>query len=161
MQAEITHPDTGEVFVIEMSNLKPSDLDTMKKEYTTNAKLKTYIEQLPVSAEVKALLFKLSQFTVSISKTIIKMGKAILEMVFMLAAKYKHATFGILLGALLGSLIAAVPFLGPPLAAFLQPLMMLFGFGKGLLEDLKRDSPDIVRSVTEAGSVFYPLNAAT
>ena len=158
MQAEITHPDTGEVFVIEMSNLKPSDLDTMKKEYTTNAKLKTYIEQLPVSAEVKALLFK---FTVSIGTTIIKMGKAILEMVFMLAAKYKHATFGILLGALLGSLIAAVPFLGPPLAAFLQPLMMLFGFGKGLLEDLKRDSPDIVRSVTEAGSVFYPLNAAT
>jgi hypothetical protein len=157
MYAEVIHPKTGERYTIELPNLKPADLDLMKKEYTTNEEVKSYIEQLSVSAETKAILFKISQFTITVGKTIIKMGKKILEMVIMLASKYKHAAFGLLLGALLGSLIAAIPLVGAALAAFLQPLLMIFGLGKGLWEDLKRDSPEIATSITETGSVFYPL----
>lgn len=159
MYAEVIHPETGERYTLDMPNLKLTDLDLMKKEYTTNEKIKSYIEQMSVSAEIKAILFKLSEFTISVGTTIVKMGKKILEMVMMLVSKYQHAAFGLLLGALLASLIAAVPLVGPPLAAFLQPLLMLFGLGKGLWEDLKKDSPQIAVAVTEAGSVFYPLNS--
>jgi hypothetical protein len=158
MYAEVIHPETGEKYTLDMPNLKPSDLDTMKKEYTTNETVRSYIEQLSVSAETKLLLMKIAEFSISVGNTVIKMGKKILEMVIMLASKYKHAAFGMLLGALLASLIAAVPFLGPPLAAFLQPLLMLIGLGKGLWEDLKKESPNIAVSIQDAGSVFYPLN---
>ena len=125
MQAEVIHPETGEKYTLEMPNLRASDLDAMKQEYTTNEKLKSYIEQLSVSAETKLLLMKIAEFSISVGNTVIKMGKKILEMVIMLASKYKHAAFGMLLGALLASLIAAVPFLGPPLAGFFNRCLCL------------------------------------
>ncbi len=160
MYAEVIHPDTGEKLTLKLPNISTIDLDRMQKEYTTDQKINSYIEQLAVSAEIKALLSKLAEFTVTVGRTMIKMGKKILEMVFMLAAKYKHAAFGLLLGAMLASLIASIPLFGPPLAAFLQPLLMLFGLGKGLWEDLKKDSPEIAISIQEAGSVFTPLNGS-
>lgn len=77
----------------------------------------------------------------------------------MLAEKYKSATLGIIIGALLTFLISTIPFLGPPLSSFLAPLLILFGLSKGLWEDLKKDSPQLAASISDAGKIFEPLNA--
>ena len=89
------------------------------------------------------------------------MGKKILEIVAMLASKYENATFGLIIGALLTFLIGSVPFLGGPLSAFLGPLLMFFGMGKGFMEDLRKDSPQLAVAITEAGTIFQPLNPQT
>ncbi len=130
----------------------------MAKEYTKDEEIKSYIENLPVSAEIKAVLFKLSKFTISVGNTLIRLGKRLLEIVIMLGSKYKHATFGLIIGAFLTALISLIPWIGPPLASFLGPLLMLFGFTKGLWEDLKRDSPQMAADISEAGTIFQPLN---
>ena len=161
MYAEVIHPETGEKFTLDLPNLTIPELDLMKKEYTTNEKVHTYIEQLSVSAELKVVLSKLAEFSITVGTTVVKMGKKILEMVIMLASKFKHATFGLILAALLTSLIAAIPLIGGFLAGFLGPIIALFGLGKGLWEDLKRDTPALAISINEAGSVFYPLNPIT
>lgn len=159
MLAEVIHPETGERYTLDLPNLRPAELDLMKKEYESKEKLKTRIEQLPLSAEKKAILYKLAEYSITVGKTVVKMGKKILEKVFQLAAKYKHAAFGLLLGAMLASLIAAIPLIGPALSAFFTPILILFGLGKGIWEDLKRVSPEMADSITEAGSVFRPLGA--
>lgn len=61
MIVEAVHPETGERYSIDIPDLSASDLDRMTKEYATDEKIKTYIEKLPVSAEVKAILFKLTK----------------------------------------------------------------------------------------------------
>jgi hypothetical protein len=131
----------------------------MTKEYATDEKIKSYIEKLSVSAEIKAVLFKLTKFTIKVGQTLIKIGKKVLEIVVMLASKYKNATLGLIIGALLTFLISTIPLLGPPLSGFLGSLLMLFGLGKGLWEDVKKDSPELAASITDAGVVFQPLNA--
>jgi len=159
MIVEAVHPETGEKFSVDIPSLHPEDLNSLSTEYTTEEKLKSYIEQLDVSAEIKAMLFKFAKFTISVGKTLIKFGKKVLEIAMMLAAKYKSTTLGIILGALLTLLISTIPYLGPSLASFLGPFILLFGIGKGLWEDIKRDKPELAESITDAEKIFQPLHA--
>lgn len=161
MKVEAIHPETGERYTVDMPSLDEEALNRMVEEHATDEQIKSYIEQLPVSAETKALLFKLSKYTITIGKTLFKIGKRILEIVVMLVSRYKMATFGLILGALLTFLIGLVPLIGPPLAAFLGPLLMLLGLGKGVWEDLKKDNPDLAASIAGAGDAFSPLQGAT
>lgn len=161
MIAEIVHPETGERCTIDIPSLRPTDLDQMAKEHATDEEIKSYIEKLAVSAEIKAVLFKLTKFTIKVGQTLIKLGKKVLEIVAMLASKYKSAALGIIIGALMTLLISTIPLLGPALSSFLGPLLILFGLSKGLWEDVKRDSPQLAASIAEAGVIFQPLNAGT
>lgn len=158
MLAEVIHPETGEKFSIDIPSISADDLDHLAKEYTKDEEIKSYIEKLPVAAEVKAILFKLSKFSISVGNTLIRFGKRVLEIVMMLVSKYKNATFGLIIGAMLTVLIAMIPWIGAALSSFLGPLLMLLGFTKGLWEDLKKDEPQLASSIGEAGSIFRPLN---
>ena len=89
MIAEFTHPETGEKISIDIPTLNTSERDKMKREYTRDEEIKSFIEQLSVSAEAKAIILKLAKFTVSIGQEIVKMGKIIIEMVIVMVAKYK------------------------------------------------------------------------
>lgn len=161
MRVEVVHPDTGERYVVDIPALQPADLDRMINEFARDEAIRSYIEKLPISAEIKAFLFKLSKFTLKVGETIIKLGKKLLEIAIMLVTKYKGATIGLIVGALLTVVIGIVPVLGPPLSSFLGTLLMLFGFTKGLWDDLKTRSPELAASVVEAGEVFRPLGAGT
>lgn len=158
MIVEVVHPETGERYSIDMPSLQPADLDQMIKEHATDEQIKSYIEKLPISAEIKAALFKLTKFTIKVGQTLVKFGKKVLEIVVMLASKYKNATTGLILGALLTFLISAIPLLGPPLSGFLATFLMLFGLAKGFWQDMKKDSPQLAASIAEAGAIFQPLN---
>ena len=77
MIVEATHPETGEKYRVDIPTLRPEDLGVMTTEYTTEEKLKAYIERLNVSAEIKAMLFKFAKFTISVGQTLIKFGKKV------------------------------------------------------------------------------------
>lgn len=158
MFAEVTHPETGEKYTVDIPALTEGDLDDMLKEYTQDEEIRAYIERLPVSAEVKALLFKLSKFTINVGGTVVRLGKKIVEVAIMLANKYKNTTLGLIIGAILTVLIAGIPWIGSALSGFLGPLLMLIGITKGLWEDLKKDSPQLATSVVESCAVFQPLS---
>ena len=158
MVVEAVHPETGVRYRIDIPSLRTEDLDGMIKEHATDEMIKSYIERLSVSAETKALLFKLSKFTITVGQALVKFGKKVLEIIILLATKYKEATLGVIIGALLTFLISIIPILGPILAGFLGSFLMIFGLGKGLWEKVKKDSPRLAASITDAGVIFEPLN---
>ena len=76
----------------------------------------------------------------------------------MLMSKFKIATFGLVVGALLTVIISSIiPVIGVALATYLAPWLLLFGLGRGLLEDLKQDSPNLFSSIIGAAETFAPL----
>lgn len=157
MIAEVIHPETGEKYTMDIPNLRVSDLDRMKEEYASDQQIRSYIERLPVSAEIKAFLFRVSKFTITVGKTLIGIGKRVMEITMLLLKKYPNTGLGVILGALLASLIGAIPLLGTALAAFFGPLLILFGLGKGLWEDVKSSKPKLAGDIIDAGSIFRPL----
>lgn len=157
MIVEVTHPDTGEIHTIDIPSLSTDQLDEMIKEHTTEKQIKSYIENLSIPADIKAILYKLANFTISVGNTVVKIGKKILEIAVMLVSKYKNATFGLIIGAMITFLIGSIPMIGALLASFLGPLIMLFGLGKGVWEDLKKDSPKISASIMDATVIFSPI----
>ena len=159
MIAKTTNPVTGEQYESDIPGLNNSDVDNMSKEYADDEKIKSYIENLTISAEIKTMLFKLQDFTIEFGDKVVKFGKKALEIAIMLTSKYKMATFGTILGALLTFLISGIPWIGDPLSGFLDTFLMGLGFLKGLWEDLKKDYPDLSNSIIEAGSIFSPLKA--
>ena len=157
MIVNIKDSETGKEYTEDIESLTQSDLDTMSKEYTTEAKVKRFIENLDISADMKVILLKLSKFSITVGKTALKIGKKILEIAIMLMSKFKIATFGLIVGALLTLLISSIPLIGPPLAAFSTPYLLASGLGLGLLEDLKQNSPDLSSSIIDAVEIFAPL----
>lgn len=156
MHVEAVNPETGEKHTADIA-LNPADLEPLTKEYSTEQQLRSHIENLPFSAEVKAILFKLAKFTVTVGNVIVNVGKRIIEIAIMLASKYRHATFALIVACLLTFLISMIPFIGPVLASFLGPLIALLGLAIGIWEDLKRDDPKFATVIVEAGSIFSPL----
>lgn len=157
MLVEAVNPKTGEKYSTNFESLKPSDLEDLTKEYTTEAQLKGHIDNLPLSAEVKAILFNLANFTVTVGQAVVRIGKRIIEIAIMLAAKYRHATFALTVACLLSLLISMIPFMGPILSSFLGPMIALLGLSIGIWEDLKRDDPKFATVIVDAAAMFSPL----
>jgi hypothetical protein len=157
MRVEAVNPDTGEAMTAEMPSLKTTNFDALTREYATDQQLKMYVERLPFSAEAKAILFKLAKLTVSVGERVVRIGKRILEIAIMLASKYRHATFALIIASLLTLLIGMIPLIGPILASILGPLMVALGLVVGVWEDLKRQEPKFAAVITDSGKLFEPL----
>ena len=150
MIVDVTHPETGETIKVDMPNLNESTLAELQKEHTTNQQLREHLERLPVSAEVKAILFNLAKFAIRAGETIVLIGKRLVEIGLTLANKYPNTTMGVIVAALLASLIALVPVIGPVISAFLAPLMVLYGLVDGFLADFKSSKPKLAEDIREA-----------
>ena len=157
MIVEAVNPKTGEKCSTNFESLKPSDLEELTKEYITEAQLKGHIDNLPLSAEVKAILFGLANFSIQVGQAVVRIGKKIIEIALMLAAKYRHATFALTVACLLSLLISMIPLIGPILASFFGPMIAVLGLGIGIWEDMKRDDPKFATVIVDAGAMFSPL----
>lgn len=150
MIVEVTHPDTGETIKVDMPNLDEPTLATLQKEHATNQQLRGHLERLPVSAEVKAILFNLAKFTIRAGETVVLLGKKLIEIGLTLASKYPNATIGVIVAALLATLVSLVPVIGPFLSSFLGPLMLIYGLVDGFLTDFKSSKPKLADDIREA-----------
>ena len=99
-----------------------------------------HIDNLPLPAEVKAILVKLIDLTVTIGNKVLAIGKKILEMILYLVRNFPNTTIGLLVGAFLGALISSIPFIGWILSSIVTPLSIALGGLVGLWNDLKNQS---------------------
>ena len=86
---------------------------------------------------------------------VIRIGKKIVEIVLMIASKFPNATFGLVLGLIVGALVASIPLIGGLLGAFVLPIAAAFGLATGYVDDVRDQS--LAKKVAEASAMFQPL----
>ncbi|MCP5313166.1 MAG: hypothetical protein H6955_06400 [Chromatiaceae bacterium] len=159
MIVEVVHPETGERYSVDIPSLSEEKLAAMKREYATDQQLKAHLDKLPLPAEVKAILHKIAKFSIEIGKTIIAIGKRVIEIALLVAKKFPNTTLGLIVGAILTALLALIPFIGPALSSIIGTLATIYATTRGFIDDLRSSNPQIVEEINEAVSVFRPLGA--
>lgn len=126
-----------------MHNDQTGDLAALAAEINTAEplrKIRRRIEDLPLSADIKALLLDLAQITVQAGRAVLQIGRKILTVVFDILGRFPNTTFGVVVSVAISLMIGSVPFIGALLAPFLGPLLVAFGLTKGMVADLANAS---------------------
>lgn len=105
-------------------------------EAPSKAVLVRSVEQLDISADAKSILINMADITARAGETVIAIGRQILGFIFDLFRQFPNSSFGLIAGFVVGTLIAAIPFVGAALAAVFTPLLMALGLAKGAVADL-------------------------
>ena len=75
----------------------------------SDEELRKWIGGLSFSADAKAMLYNISATTIRAGEFVIKIGRKILEAIFFLVRKFPTMTLGLIVGAVLGFLVASIP----------------------------------------------------
>ncbi|MFW8596148.1 hypothetical protein [Cribrihabitans neustonicus] len=141
MTTEISDENRESIEWLSQMGLKPSEL-------------KARIETLDISADAKVILLQLATKVVRIGETVVKIGQKVLELVFKFTSSYPNTTFGVVFGAIAGTLISSIPIIGFVLGPLVSPILLLLGIALGA-------KTDFVEKAMEARikSSLEPFNA--
>ncbi|MEO5367440.1 MAG: hypothetical protein H7831_14040 [Magnetococcus sp. WYHC-3] len=155
-----TLPGTEETLSAEVRDMDEQALHVLVREHASDEQIRRRLDNLPLSAEAKVLLYRFSQYSMNVGGTLLRIGKKILEVVLMLVDQFPVTTVGVLLAALLTLLIASIPWIGQFLAGFLGPVLMIFGLGAGVWKDINRDHRALADAIQRGVEIFSPLKVA-
>ncbi|MBK1887764.1 hypothetical protein [Marinobacter sp. DY40_1A1] len=156
MILEAETPD-GKSFISEKLNFGPEDAEEINRTTNSESKIKSTIENLNISADAKSALYSIINATVRAGRFIVKIGRKILDVVIETLKNFPNASFGLVLGGMMGILVASIPFIGAIMAPFLAPLAMIYGFVVGIKQDL--NDKNLANAIAEASARFDNLRA--
>jgi len=146
LQLELFDFDESKLKTIDISQVEETFPDSVFAPSLSDSKIQRAIDNLSLSADQKAMISQISQFTLSIGKKVFSFGRKILELSLLFFKKYPATSFGLVVGLVVSSLIPggtikgfAVPIISS-LTALLKKLVILFAVGLGLKEDLKNSA---------------------
>ena len=155
MKAEAINPVTGDSICVGLSEDQLSDIESLQRERISDKRLSSYIDQLNISADAKALIETILRSTIRVGKAVIRIGKRIIEVVLSIVSKFPNVTFGLVLGLVVYALVATIPLIGALFGGLLGPIAVLFGLVNGYFEDIK--DKKLERKIMEASAHFSAL----
>jgi len=155
MKAFTEDPNTGKTIQVEIPDENLEALQVLAQDRVSDSKLQSYIDNLDLPADAKALIASILKTAVRVGEMVIRIGKKIVEIVLMIASKFPNATFGLVLGLIVGALVASIPLIGGLLGAFVLPIAAAFGLATGYVDDVRDQS--LAKKVAEASAMFQPL----
>ena len=155
MKAFTEDPNTGKTIQVEIPDENLEALQVLAQDRVSDSKLQSYIDNLDLPADAKALIASILKTAVRVGEMVIRIGKKIVEIVLMIASKFPNATFGLVLGLIVGALVASIPLIGGLLGAFVLPIAAAFGLATGYVNDVRDQS--LAKKVAEASAMFQPL----
>ena len=159
VRIEAQDPESGKRFSEEAANLDPKTITDFFADLNfSDEEIRRQIARLPISADAKDILYKLAKTTIRAGEFVIRIGQKILDVVCFLLREFPKATFGLILGALIGSLLSNVPVIGFLIGPLIKTLAMITGPWLGLLEDIK--DKNLKRTIQEAQIPFETLKTA-
>ena len=159
VRIEAQDPESGKRFSEEADNLDQKTITDFFADLNfSDEEIRRQIARLNISADAKEILYKLAKTTIRAGEFVIRVGQKILDVVCFLLREFPKATFGLILGALLGSLVINVPVIGFLIGPLIKTLAMITVAFLGLLEDIK--DKNLKRTIQEAQAPFETLKTA-
>lgn len=153
MLVELTNHETQEKVQIEAGDI---NVDALKEQFKVNFskdEFKRTIDNLDISADAKALLVKLLDFSIKAGTVVLEVGKKIIEVVKALIKNFPHITAGLIIAATLSVLVSCIPFLGPLLSWICTPFFLLVGVGVGVLKEI--ENTDLGKALDEVMDTIF------
>jgi len=158
MKITAINPETGAEFQAESKSITSEFISMMANFEMTDESIKRMIDNLDASADVKSLLYTFSKATIRAGEYILKIGRKVIDFICTVFKEYRHASFGMIFGAIAGLLISTIPVIGWVLGPIVTPILAIFGMLGGLNEDMK--DKQLERKITEITVKFAPLKTA-
>jgi len=149
--------NTGKTIEVEIPDENLEALQALTQDRVSDTKLQSYIDNLDLPADAKALIASILKTAVRVGEMVIRIGKKIVEIVIMIVSKFPNATFGLVLGLIVGALVTSIPLIGGLLGAFVLPIAAAFGLATGYMDDLRDNS--LAKKVAEVSAMFQPLKS--
>lgn len=121
----------------------------------TDDKVKALIDRMNVSADTKAMLYSFSRATLKVGRSIIRIGRKIIDTLFSFMKNFPALSFGAIFGLIVGALIAAIPIVGVVLGPLATTLAVGLGVVLGGLKDM--DRPDLGEHMRQFLDELRPL----
>lgn len=172
------NPESGEKHEAEIASISDSELEFFQEYYFPENKnpeknIRRYIESQDISADQKARYWEklktLAQAMLRVGEHVVFIGRKILDFVLQLVKSYPNLAIGLALGAVFGSLIATIPFIGWIIGGLAKVFLPLIGGYLGFKEDLadkafKRrvfeaiNDKEIKKSIEQEVKRYEPFN---
>ncbi|NLI96078.1 MAG: hypothetical protein GX436_05070 [Synergistaceae bacterium] len=130
------HPDCGGFVSGHANEAEGEDLRRFCDSPTSKSALMRAINAMKLSPETKSFLKSLCETTVKVGKTVLFVGRKLVEVLIEGIRRFPNTAAGIVIGGVLGALAMQIPLIGW-LLGWLMPVLMFIGGGLGFLEDLK------------------------
>ena len=155
MDVNVNDAKSGKPFTATISEPPTSFFDFVGSFELSDDRIRSLIDNINVSADMKALLYSFSKATITVGRAIVKIGRKILDSLFSLLKSFPSLTFGMAFGLVVGALIAAIPLIGAVLGGPATILALGFGVVLGGMNELKQG--DLGERVSDLLDRLSPL----
>lgn len=149
---QITANDAKESFSGDARLLDDDAITELNTCEFTREQVRRVIDNLNVSADAKVWLHSILEKSIEVAaatgKIVIWIGRKILDIVLFLLREFPNATFGVILGLVVGHLIGLIPIIGFLMGPLVGAILAAFGLLQGVAQDMR--DQDIRRRVVES-----------
>ncbi len=157
MDIEVVDAKTGKSLKATIVEPPASFYEFANHSELTGEKIKAMIDRLDVSADIKAMLHSFSSATITVGRSIVKIGRKIIDALFSLVKHFPALSFGVLFGLLVGALVASIPVIGALLGTLATTIGLAFGIALGAKNELEKN--DLGERINSFLKGFGPLAA--
>ena len=143
MQLNLFDFENEAVKSFETEDIPKTFIDEANLKNLSEDQLKRQINNLPLNADQKALIFRVSEFTITTGKAVISIGRRILELALLFFKRFPATSFGVVIGLVVSHFIPsgvvkgfAIPIV-QSLLSLLKKIVILFAIGMGFKEDIQ------------------------
>ncbi len=121
-------------------------------------KLNQLLERTSLSADVKAIMSDIMHVTIKVGGKVLAIGRKILTFVLDLVKTFPAVAMGTIAALVITAVVGSVPIIGPPLAAFVGPILLAIGVSAGALKDFTNDKlQDRITNLVESFKVLVEV----
>lgn len=121
-------------------------------------KLNQLLERTSLSADVKAIMSDIMHVTIKVGGKVLAIGRKILTFVLDLVKTFPAVAMGTIVALVITAVVGSVPIFGPPLAAFVGPILLAIGVTAGALKDFTNDKlQERISNLVESFKVLVEL----
>ncbi len=158
MKTYAENSKTGKGFSGEAAKLNEKTIGSFFDKFNVSEEeIDRWIRGLAISADAKMIMSDIAKTTIRAGDFVIRIGRKILDVIEWLLREFPKATLGLILGAVIGTLVISIPVIGVVIGPLFKTIVMVLGITIGSVEDIK--DKNMARRIQEAMMQLETLKA--